>query len=1036
MLALGAVSAAHATPIISEFMASNNSTLADQDGDYADWVEIYNPDTVADNLQGWYLTNSATALTKWTIPAVTLQPGTSIVIFCSGKNYTAPASPLATNFLLSASGGYLGLVEADGKTVASSYTFPAQYPDVSYGVTQPASPSEAPQTGFFQTATPGAPNGNRTNILLADRVTIAGASGLFAGSTTATLSGTTGTEHIRYVLAAPSGAGDAVSAPTATSPLYTGPIPITSTQLLRTAVFSADDSQRGLPSSAMYVQLDNTTSNRVDTFSSNLPLVVFDDNGFGLLPNDDTFYPGWIGAYSVGSNQTATLTQAPDFFIPASKKLHGFSSATWPKQSYESSLSDDLGQAVSKSFFGMDTDKKWDSISPWHIDLTFLHNAFVYSLARGMGYWAPSTTFAEMFIHSAGGPLDYTSYAGITILTDRIKVSSNRVNIYSLATTDVTAPNVTGGYILRFDHPETNSEYYTWTTTQGTTLMLDTPKQNVLVAAQAAYITGYVQQMENAMAADQASNYATRNYLNYLDRPSWVAYHLLNVFVENDDAFLYSEYFSKDVNGLIKAGPVWDYDRSMGSADGRDVNPLQWTPNGVGDFWNISWWKYVTHDPDFMQAWIDRWQTLRLSLFSDGNISGLVDSLATQLGPAAPARDTARWPANQSRFPGGWAGEVANMKAWLAARTQWIDAQFLAAPALSSSASSTVLTAPAGAQVVYTLDGSDPRLSGGAVSPSAIMATSSVTLAAGQAFAARSYQANLTGIYPGSPWSSQVTFAGNATGHFVNVSCRTQVGTGSDILVGGFVVSGRAGSATQVLVRGVGPTLGQYGVNGVLARPILSVYDSTGKLVATNTGWGTGANAALAQSTAATVGAFALPDDSADSALLLSLTPGAYSAQVAGVGQSTGIALVEAYLINQTNTQIVNISSRALVNSTTGPLITGFVISNGPAQVLVRGDGPALTQYGVTNALAQPVVQVFDSKGKLVATNTGWSTNSNADQIAAVASTVGAFPLASGSADSALLLTLPAGPYSIQISGAAGSSGDTLAECYLVPPGN
>ena len=215
-----------AAPMISEFMASNTKTIADQDGAFADWVEITNPGPTSANLGGWYLTDKAGNLTKWQIPAVTLAPGGYLVIFCSSKNYTNPAQPLATNFNLAAAGGYVALVGPDGKTVASSYKFPVQYADISYGVTEPTVAGEAPQIGYFATATPGAANGGRTNILLADRVSLSVPPGLFVGGTTVALGGVTGAEHIRYVLAAPSADGDAVAAPTASSALYTGPITI------------------------------------------------------------------------------------------------------------------------------------------------------------------------------------------------------------------------------------------------------------------------------------------------------------------------------------------------------------------------------------------------------------------------------------------------------------------------------------------------------------------------------------------------------------------------------------------------------------------------------------------------------------------------------------------------------------------------------------------------------------------------------------------------------------------------------------------
>lgn len=1017
-----------ATPMISEFMASNQTTIADQDGDYTDWLELFNPGPSPANLSGWYLTNKATKPTKWRIPAVTLPAGGYIVIFCSEKNYTDPTQPLATSFNLSASGGYVALVEADGKTVASSYSYLAQYPDVSYGVSQPTSSTEQPQTGYFQLATPGSANGSHNNVLLADTVTLSTPPGIFVGSTSVTLSGASSGEHIRYVLASGSSAGDQVDPPTASSPLYNSAMTISSTTLVRTAVFSSDDTQRGLPATAMYIQLDNSTSNRLDTFSSSLPLVLFDDNGFGLLPDNGVYYPAWMGAFSLGSSGSATLTQTPDFFTPDTVKLHGASSAGFLKQSYDIDLADTLGRDVDEPLLGMDSSKDWDSIGPWYFDRTFIHNAFVYSLANGMGHWAPRTQLAEMFIHSGGGILDYTSYGGVTLLMDRIKVDPDRVNIYSLNTDDITAPNVTGGYILRIDHPQT--DLYSFTTLAGNTVMLDAPKLDVIVQPQIAYIRGYVQQMEGAMYTDLDDGWTTRSYLNYIDRTSWVDYHILNVFVENVDAFVLSEYFSKDVNGLVVAGPVWDYDRSMGSADGRDANPLKWSPTNDYSDWTVGWWGVIAQDPDFMQAWVDRWQFLRGNLFATSNLTGLVNSLAGQVGAPAAARDVARFPDDASRFPGGWSGEIANMTSWLSARAQWIDQQFVAPPSVQLAGASRILTPTAGSEIAYTQDGTDPRLSGGSLSPSAQLTAVPVTLAAGHAYGARSYKASMAGVFPGSPWSSPV----GISDRLVNVSGRSVAGSGSNVLIEGFVVTGPVNSQERVLLRADGPSLGQFGFSGsLLAQPALSLYDSSGNLMATNTAWGTAPNAPAIANAAASVGAFPFVSGSGDSAILINLAPGAYTMQISGVSQSTGVTLGEVYEVGSSGTAVVNLSSRGQVASG-GSLINGLVVSGtAPQQVLVRGDGPALAAFGVTNALSAPVLQLYDSGGNLVASNTGWSTNSNSAQIAAAAANVGAFALASGSADSALLVTLQPGDYTVVINGASGAAGVALAETYIVP---
>src|SRR5262245_5218864 len=113
--------AVRADPIITEFMASNTKTLKDSDGEYSDWIEIYNPDATPVNLSGWYLTDDAKTKNKWKFPAVTLAPNGYLVVFASSKNRIDPAAQLHTNFSLDGNGEYLGLIKPDGFTVASEF---------------------------------------------------------------------------------------------------------------------------------------------------------------------------------------------------------------------------------------------------------------------------------------------------------------------------------------------------------------------------------------------------------------------------------------------------------------------------------------------------------------------------------------------------------------------------------------------------------------------------------------------------------------------------------------------------------------------------------------------------------------------------------------------------------------------------------------------------------------------------------------------------------------------------------------------------
>ncbi|MHB1034612.1 MAG: lamin tail domain-containing protein [Pirellulales bacterium] len=127
-----------ADPYISEFLAVNHNYLADKDGAYSDWIEVFNPDTTTVNLNGWHLTDDAALLEKWTFPSVDVAPGGYLVVFASDKNLAVAGSELHTNFKLSSTGEYLALVKPDGTTVASQFApgFPEQYEDISYGIGQ------------------------------------------------------------------------------------------------------------------------------------------------------------------------------------------------------------------------------------------------------------------------------------------------------------------------------------------------------------------------------------------------------------------------------------------------------------------------------------------------------------------------------------------------------------------------------------------------------------------------------------------------------------------------------------------------------------------------------------------------------------------------------------------------------------------------------------------------------------------------------------------------------------------------------------
>ncbi len=266
----------------------------------------------------------------------------------------------------------------------------------------------------------------------------------------------------------------------------------------------------------------------------------------------------------------------------------------------------------------------------------------------------------------------------------------------------------------------------------------------------------------------------------------------------------------------------------------------------------------------------------------------------------------------------------------------------------------------------------------------------------------------------------------------LNLAARAAVGTGGDVLIPGFVI---AGASKPVLVRAVGPSLRQFGLNDALAAPVLTLFDADAKVISTNTRWSTAANATDVRIAAARVGAFPLEDDSADSAMLITLPPGAYTAQTAGANNSTGVALVEVYDAGTpgSTSRLINTAVRAQVGTGANILIPGLVVSEGaPKTVLIRAVGPGLAAFGVPGTLAQPVLTLFAGSESYV-TNVGWNTATNVAEIRATADRVGAFKLAEGSRDSAMLVSLSPGAYTVQVSGANGTNGVALVEVYEVP---
>ena len=257
--------------------------------------------------------------------------------------------------------------------------------------------------------------------------------------------------------------------------------------------------------------------------------------------------------------------------------------------------------------------------------------------------------------------------------------------------------------------------------------------------------------------------------------------------------------------------------------------------------------------------------------------------------------------------------------------------------------------------------------------------------------------------------------------HLANISTRMRVEAGDNVLIAGFIVQGN--EPKRIIIRGIGPSLAAFGVADPLQDPTLELNAVGGDLIATNDNWSDNANAGEI------VTSGLAPLNAAESTLLLAVAPGSYTAVLRGKGGSTGIGLIEVYDLDANGTaSVVNISTRGFVLTGENVMIGGLIVTGDePSQLVLRGIGPSLGNFGVPNALADPFLELRDAHGTLVQANNNW-----ADTQQAALRNAGLAP--TNELESAIVISVAPGNYTAILKGADGGTGNGLVEVYKVSP--
>jgi len=543
-------------------------------------------------------------------------------------------------------------------------------------------------------------------------VTFSAPSGTFQGTLEVSLTTTIGNAELRYTTDG--------TAPTSSSNLYESPISLTSTTRLRAQAF-VQGGPSGLPATALYVA-------RGIEGTHDLPVIILDSYGSGKLPTAEAQRQFVDVAYLAfePSGGTVSITSPPTRASLAAFHVRGNSSAMFEKVPYRLEIRDEAGEDRDCPTLGMPAESDWALVST-HADKTLVHNNFIYELGRDMGMQAPRVKLAEVYVNLDTSPLAADDYQGVYQVVETIKNQKDRLNLKQLNETKLDSAQITGGYIFKFEWmitaenplpcPEGTPDGWSYLELVDP-LPVATQQQDWLIN----HLVAFNRAMHGTNIAD-----ATSGYPAYIETRSFVDTIILNELGRNMDGLVRSQYFHKDRDKKINAGPLWDFDLIAGvglNPGGMMAGTLANTaiegwqyegnlsrmattnstkmdagtspdagakrdggffppPGGGTQGGTTDWFLVLLSDPTFKSQLVARWKELRGSLLADSAIDSRIDGLTQGLSAAAE-RNFQRWPILtqlqvrpfDTPTADTWAGQIAFMKDWLKKRAAWLDGQW------------------------------------------------------------------------------------------------------------------------------------------------------------------------------------------------------------------------------------------------------------------------------------------------------------------------------------------------------------------------
>jgi hypothetical protein len=503
-------------------------------------------------------------------------------------------------------------------------------------------------------------------------VTFSVPSGAFEGSLSVELSTQLAGAEIRYTIDG--------TLPTASATLYAGtPIALDSTTRLVAQLF-LDGVASGPAQTAVYIA-------RAFEPMHDLPVIVLDTHGTPVPGQDGgdatkEYIDTAVLAFEPNGGM-ASLAATPSVATAAGIHIRGQSSSNYAKKPYRLELRAPDGSDRDCPMLGMPSESDWVLHAPFP-DKALIRNAFVYSLGRDIGMAAPRAMFAEVYLNTASRPVEADDYVGVYLLVEKIKNQKDRLNLQQLEPTDTTLPAIAGGYIFKSEWRvmEIEQELVCPSGQQYCWDYLEVYDPSPWNPEQQAYLTDHLLAFVTALHSTTPSD-ETTGYPAFLDVRSFATQVILHELTRNLDAYTRSQYFFKDRDGKINAGPLWDYDLTAGvGRQGSGLETEGWQHESIASRFSNSadWFPRLIADPAFEAVVIARWKELRQAELSDAQVTARIAQLTAGLAAGA-ARNFEKWNSLTASTVGGfdtptaatWDGQVTAMRDWLLARMAWLD---------------------------------------------------------------------------------------------------------------------------------------------------------------------------------------------------------------------------------------------------------------------------------------------------------------------------------------------------------------------------